>query len=171
MGIRPETQSALDQERSTPIAQAGQVGLVSSQTDLKDRSNRVRAICYEIMSLRKTLGGSDSLDTDAESSLLHLSKLNPEFDDQEITRLSAQAIAQALSALSKQIINASVIGGGILAVEFGGTGADLSATGGADQFVTQETVGGALVVGEKPDLGLKRETHIDLVSLATPLAF
>lgn len=55
-------------------------------------------------------------------------------------RLSA-AVSTAIA------LAASAITSGLLALARGGTGADLSTTGGAGQFVKQSTVGGGLTVG------------------------
>lgn len=59
---------------------------------------------------------------------------------------------------------------GILTVSKGGTGADLSATGGANQFVRQSSSGGALTVSALADADVPNNITIDLASAATALA-
>ncbi len=70
-------------------------------------------------------------------------------------------------------LNASAIAAGQLALARGGTNADLSATGGTDQFVTQEAVGVEFSVGTKAlanlsDVTLKTGTGTTVVMQSSP---
>jgi len=56
---------------------------------------------------------------------------------------------------------------GILGLPQGGTGSDLSATGGANQFVKQTSVGGALSVGAITDADIPNDITINLAASAT----
>lgn len=58
----------------------------------------------------------------------------------------------------------------VLAVGRGGTGADLSATGGANQFVRQSSAGGAFTVSAIADADVPNSITIDLAATATALA-
>ena len=58
----------------------------------------------------------------------------------------------------------------VLALGRGGTGADLSATGGSNQFVKQSSAGGVLTVGTIGDADVPNDITIDLASTATALA-
>ena len=59
---------------------------------------------------------------------------------------------------------------GLLALSRGGTGADLSATGGANQFVKQSSAGGALSVGAIADADVPDNITIDNAVTADALA-
>lgn len=57
-----------------------------------------------------------------------------------------------------------------VAVANGGTGADLSATGGANQFVKQSSAGGVFSVGAIADADVPNTITVDLAAAATALA-
>ena len=59
---------------------------------------------------------------------------------------------------------------GMLGLARGGTAGDLSATGGANQFVKQSTLGGALSVGAIADADVPNTITVDLAAAATALA-
>lgn len=65
---------------------------------------------------------------------------------------------------------ANDISSGLLALARGGAGADLSATGGANQFVRQSSVGGALSVSAIADADVPNTITIDLATAASALA-
>ncbi len=60
--------------------------------------------------------------------------------------------------------------GSVVGVTYGGTGANLSATGGANQFVKQSSAGGALGVGTIADADVPNTITIDVAATATALA-
>ena len=67
----------------------------------------------------------------------------------------ASTYAGQSSIVTVGTITTGTWNGGIIGVTYGGTGANLSATGGAGQYVKQSTVGGAFTVGTIPasDIG------------------
>lgn len=59
---------------------------------------------------------------------------------------------------------------GLLALSRGGSGADLSGTGGANQFLKQSTLGGAVTVGTIADADVPDSITVTLAATATALA-
>ena len=127
---------------------------MASQLPLKINNGQRQRFVASVDSLPNSIGGTGA-DTSATGGANQIVK--------QSTLGGAFSIA-ALLAGDIPSLSAAIITSGTLAVSVGGTGANLSATGGAGQYAKQATSGGAFTVGIIPAADLPNHSAVLLTS-------
>lgn len=110
---------------------------------------------FDVVSLGGTVGGSidqfDDVDVSTSApvdlDILQYDGPNSTFVNRSLGTAGIVTSSELQTELNNQVHDAVDIVSGQLSVNYGGTGADLSGTGGAGQVLKQESSGGSITVG------------------------
>ena len=118
------------------------------------------------------LNGAGALPTVSGANLTSLTatSISGTLSDSQISDTLTASIFKGTGSTTDAVDLATGEVSGILTPAKGGTGADFSTTGGANQFVKQSSAGGALTVGALTDADVPNDITINLAATATSLA-
>ena len=145
--------------------------------DITDVGNCATGACFQAAAINTVLAGPASggagiaaLRALVAADIPALSALSGAVTDAQVpNNITVDLATLATTATTANAGDSATafFSSGLLEVAVGGTGANLSATGGANQFLKQSTLGGAVTVGAIADADVPNNITIDLATLAT----